>query len=157
MISNLSLRGIVVIAALMLSGELTYPAHSQTLDLQATCSAQARRTFLEYSAEDKAESAKLGMSTLSIDYQSHYNTKINRCLILTDKTSSFGGRTSTSVILWDALERRNYAIWLWQIHPTKKYWEVPPISCELTRNYKDKRNCTSREEFDAFVAEHMEE
>ena len=68
-----------------------------------------------------------------------------------------GGLTSTSVNLWDALERRNYANWLWQVHPTKKYWEVPPISCELARNYRDKKNCTTREEFDAFVAEYMEE
>jgi hypothetical protein len=136
---------------------LASSAHSQTLDLQATCAAQARRAFQEYSAEDKAESAKLGMPILSIDYQSHYNTKINRCLILTEKTSSFGGQTSTSVNLWDALERRNYANWLWQSHPTKKYWEVPPITCDLVRNYRDMKNCTSREQFDAFVAEYMEE
>jgi hypothetical protein len=46
---------------------------------------------------------------------------------------------------------------MWQTHPTKKYWEVPPIACELVRNYRDKKNCTSREEFDTFVAEYMEE
>ena len=136
---------------------LASSADSQSLDLQATCSSQARRAFQEYSAEDKIESAKFGMYTMSIDYQSHYNTKINRCLILTEKTSSAGGQTSTSVILWDALERRNYAIWLWQTHPTKKYWEVPPLACELVRNNRDQKNCTSREEFDAFVAEYMEE
>jgi hypothetical protein len=134
------------------------PAHSQTLDLQMACSVQAKKAFQEYSAEDRVESAKVGISTLSIDYQSHYNTKINRCLILTDKTSlTGGGQTSTSVILWDALERRTYANWLWQSHRTKKYWEVPPISCELTRSFEDRKNCTSREEFDAFVADYMEQ
>jgi hypothetical protein len=132
-------------------------AHSQTLDLQATCSAQARRAFQEYSAEHKIASAKFGESIMGIDYQNHYNTKINRCLILTEKTSSIGDRISTSINLWDALEQRSYASWLWQTHPTKKYWEVPPIGCELMRNYRDKKNCTSREEFDAFVAEYMEE
>ena len=138
---------------------LTSAAHSQTLELQATCAAQARRAFQEYSAEDKAESAKFGklMSTMSIDYRSHYNTKINRCLIVTEKMSSVGAQTSTSVNLWDALERRNYASWLWQSHPTKKYWEVPPLACELSPNYQGKRNCATREEFDAFVAEYMEE
>ena len=149
------LRNILVAAVIGFASS----AHSQTLDLQATCSAQAKRAFQEYSAEDKTESARLGMSTLSIDYQNHYNTKINRCLILTEKTSSAGGRTSTSVNLWDAPERRNYANWLWQSHATKKYWEVAPIARELARNYRDKKNCASREEeeFDAFVAEYMEE
>ena len=76
------------------------PAHSQTLDLQVACSVQAKKAFQEYSAEDRLESAKVGMSTLSIDYRSHYNTKINRCLILTDKTSlTGGGQTSTSVFV----------------------------------------------------------
>jgi hypothetical protein len=116
-----------------------------------------QKSIQEYSAEDKIESAKFGMPTMSIDYQSHYNTKINRCLILTEKTSSMGSETSTSINLWDALERRSYANWLWKTHPTKKYWEVPPVACELARNYRDKKNCTSREEFDAFVAEYMEE
>jgi hypothetical protein len=46
---------------------------------------------------------------------------------------------------------------LWQSHPTKKYWDQPPIACELVPNYKDKKNCSTREEFDAFVASYMEE
>jgi hypothetical protein len=153
-------KGIKAIQSLALATVVGFasPAHSQTLDLQVACSVQAKKTFQEYSAEDRLESAKVGMSTLSIDYRSHYNTKINRCLILTDKTSlTGGGQTSTSVILWDVLERRTYAIWLWQSHPAKKYREVPPISCELTRSFNDKKNCTSREEFDAFVADYMEQ
>jgi hypothetical protein len=143
--------------ALVIAIGFASAAQSQTLELQATCAAQAKRSFQEYSAEDKADSAKFGMSTLNIDYRSHYNTKINRCLIVTEKMSSVGGQTSTTVELWDALERRQYAIWLWQTHPTKKYWEVPPVACELTPNYQGKRNCTTREEFDAFVAQYMEE
>jgi hypothetical protein len=59
--------------------------------------------------------------------------------------------------LWDAFERRQYATWLWSAHETKKYWEQPPISCELSANYRDKKNCKTKEEFDAFVAEFMEE
>jgi hypothetical protein len=132
-------------------------AHAQTLDLQAMCAAQAKKTFQEYAAEDKVESAKFGMQTLSIDYQSHYNTKIKKCLILTEKTYPSGKQTGTAVNLWDAFERRSYATWLWVSHESKKYWEQPPISCELVRNYQDKKYCKTREEFDAFVAEYMEE
>jgi hypothetical protein len=109
---------------------LASSAHSQTLDQQATCAAQAERAFQEYSAEDKAESAKLGMPSEGYDYQSHYNKKINRCLILTQKSYTSGGQPGTFINLSDALERRNYASWLWKAHPTKKYWEQPPISCE---------------------------
>jgi hypothetical protein len=101
------IRNVLVLAAAIGSASA---ARSQSLDLQATCAAQAKRAFQEYSAEDKTESAKFGMSpAMSIDYQSHYNTKINRCLILTEKSSTMGGQPSTSVDLWDALERRNYA------------------------------------------------
>ena len=132
-------------------------AHSQALDLQAMCAAQAKKAFQEYAAEDKAENAKLGMSTLSVDYQSHYNTKIKKCLIFTEKTYPSGKQTGMAANLWDAFERRNYANWLWVSHETKKYWEQPPISCELTRSYNDKKFCKTREEFDAFVAEYMEE
>ena len=97
------------------------------------------------------------MTTQYIDYQSHYNTKIKKCLILTEKHYTFGGQPTTAINLWDAFERREYATWLWEAHETKKYWEQPPMACELIANYRSKKNCTTREEFDAFVAEFMEE
>jgi hypothetical protein len=49
-----------------------------------------------------------------------------------------------------------YGVYLWKTHETKKYWEVPPVSCELTPSLSVKKFCSSREEFDAFVAEYME-
>jgi hypothetical protein len=39
----------------------------------------------------------------------------------------------------------------------KKYWDVPPSECELIPTLREKRTCATREEFDAFVAEYMEE
>jgi hypothetical protein len=57
----------------------------------------------------------------------------------------------------DAYERRIYANYQWISRPNKKYWEVPPSTCELIPSLKDKRHCNSREEFDAFVADYMEE
>lgn len=139
---NQSLGGIVVIGTLILSGSFGFPAHSQSLDRQATCAAQAKRAFQEY-------------STLGMIGRSHYNAKINRCLILTDNTYYDGKYLSNHVNLWDALELRNYASWLSQTETPEYLVEV--VTCELTRNFKDKKNCTNREEFDAFIAEYMEE
>jgi hypothetical protein len=139
---NQSLGGIVVIGTLILSGSFGFPAHSQSLDHQATCAAQAKRAFQEY-------------PTLGMVGRSHYNAKINRSLILTDNTYADGKYLSNHVNLWDALELRNYASWLSQTETPEYLVEV--VTCELTRNFKDKKNCTTREEFDAFIAEYMEE
>jgi hypothetical protein len=34
---------------------------------------------------------------------------------------------------------------------------VPPTVCELVPSLRNKKYCTTREEFDTFVAEYMEE
>jgi hypothetical protein len=146
---NQSLCGIVVIGTLILSGSFGFPAYSQSLDQQATCAAQAKRAVQEYST-NKELMAKLGMIS-----RSHYNGKINRRLFLTDNTYADGKYLSNHDNLWDALELRNYASWLSQTETPEYLVEV--VTCELTRNFKDKKNCTNREEFDAFIAEYMEE
>jgi hypothetical protein len=76
--------------------------------------------------------------------------------MLIETTSSLAGKTSTSAYLMDANERRQYAFYLWMTKKDKKYWEVPPLSCELTPSLKEKKSCASREEFDEFVANYME-
>jgi hypothetical protein len=130
-------------------------AHSQSLDFQAMCATQSRKVFQEYENEFKAGAGK--MYTVSSDYQSHYNTKLNKCLLLIEATRMLGDQTSTSVYLSDAYERRIYANYLWISKKDKKYWEVPPTECELVPSLRNKQNCTTREEFDAFVAEYLEE
>src|SRR5262249_18835308 len=131
-------------------------AHGQTLDQQERCAQQARRAFQEIQAEARIADKKFGSHELSSDYQSHYNTKIGKCLMLVDTTSSLAGETSMAAYLIDAYERRQYAYYLWMTKKDKKYWEVPPLSCELTPRLNEKRFCTSREEFDEFVANYME-
>jgi hypothetical protein len=130
---------------------------AQSLQEQALCSAQAKTTFQEDAAKDQAESNKLGMHIISFDYQSHYNTKIKRCLILTTQMYDWGGEISTSKNLYDAFERRDYAGYLWTSKKDKKYWEVPPVSCELTLSYGQTKSCKSEAEFNGFVAEYMEQ
>ena len=135
----------------------TVSAYAQPLDLQATCAAQARKAFNEWEREWKNDpEVKAGKTwkTFSTDYQSHYNTKLKKCLML---ITMMGNQSQTSVYLSDAYERRIYASYLWFAHETKKDWEVPPITCELVPPLRQKKHCTSREEFDAFVADYMEE
>ena len=147
------MRALVVLGVL---SSCTF-ATAQTLDLQAMCATQARKTFQELEYEFKSDSAGKMFATVSNDYQNHYNTKIKKCLMLTEATRMLGNQSSTSVTLLDAFERRTYASYLWIARENKKYWEVPPMACELSASNRLKKNCTSREEFDAFVAEYMEE
>ena len=121
----------------------TVSAYAQPLDLQATCAAQARKAFNEFEREWKNDPAGKAFKTLSTDYQSHYNTKLEKCLML---ITMMGNQSQTSVYLSDAYERRIYAKYL-----------VPPITCELIPSLPEKKHCNSREEFDAFVAGYMEE
>ena|SRR5215469_16149479 len=53
---------------------------AQSLQNQAICAAEARKTFQQDNAEwDRQDKQmNLGMETISVDYESHYNTKA-RC------------------------------------------------------------------------------
>lgn len=144
---NQGLGELVVVGTLILCGSFAFPAQSQSLE--ATCAAQAKRAFQGYST-DKELAAKLGMTG-----RSHYNTNINRCFILTDNTYFDGRYLRNHINLWDATKLQNYASWFSQTETPEYLVEI--VTCELTRNLKDKITCTTREEFDAFIAEYMEE
>jgi hypothetical protein len=142
-------------AALLIIGFTGYAnlAYPQTLDLQATCATQAKKVFQEWETEAKG----FGSKRVSADYQSHYNTKIKKCLVLINTLDQVGGEFLTGINLLDAFERRYYASYGWSSKPGKKYWEVPPLICELIPSSRQKKICTTQEEFEAFVAEYMEE
>ena len=63
----------------------------------------------------------------------------------------------TSVVLMDAYERRVYAQYMWSTKTGKKYWEIPPMQCDVTPTAKQTTTCSSRDEFDGFVAKYMED
>jgi hypothetical protein len=65
----------LLIIGIMGCANLAYP---QTLDLQAMCATQAKKVFQEGETEAKG----FGSKRVSADYQSHYNTKIKKCLVL---------------------------------------------------------------------------
>ncbi len=132
----------------------TIPARSQTPDDQERCAAQARKAFQEWENESKKVPL---IETLSSDYESHYNTKIRKCLIVISGMSTLAsgkGSVITSVSLMDAYEHYLYAYYIGISSPTKK--EVPPLDCELIRTFLEQKLCANRDEFDAFVAGYME-
>jgi hypothetical protein len=148
------MRAILAIIGAILFSTAGY---SQTLDLQAMCAAQARKAFQEWEREGREADKRFKKETISNDHQSHYNTKLKKCLVLIESNNQSGPQFSNHAFLMDAFERRLYAAYHWISKQDKKYWEVPPFTCELVPSLRNKKNCTTREEFDAFVAEYMEE
>ncbi len=68
-------------------------AHSQPLDLQEKCASQARKTFEELEIEKDKTQAEinelLGGKPAGSTYQSHYNTKLKRCLVLIERSNNY--------------------------------------------------------------------
>ncbi len=148
--------GFAALAVVLLAS--TIPARLQTPDDQERCAAQARKAFQEWENVSKNVSKKVPLvETLSSDYESHYNTKIRKCLIVISGMSTLAsgkGSVTTSVTLMDAYERYIYANYIGISSPTKK--EVPPLDCELIPTSPEKKICANRHQFDAFVAGYME-
>ena len=130
----------------------------ENLDLQERCGTQAEKVFKQWKSEDEQEAKRLNLpalNTVSSDYQSHYNATLSRCFMTMLATM---GNGSTNKWLVDAYENRLYAFYLWMPDPkrVKKYWEMRPISCELTPSVREKRLCSSEDEYDTFVAAYMD-
>jgi hypothetical protein len=140
-------------------------ARSQSLDLQASCASEARKAFEDIKADFKIDEPDLAKTRVDWgDYQSHYNAKLNRCFMFFTRSLDFTVvlEVSSQRYLIDPVERRHYAFYSdgkrydgerpeQYVRPTR-----PPI-CELTPTLRQKMVCHSRQEFDAFVAEYMEQ
>ena len=122
-------------------------ATAQSLEQQAICAKQAKIALQEYEDEiQKKASSNLDQHS---DYQSHYNTNLNKCLIKIETTFFDGGHITKSAMLMDAFEQRVYASYIWASQNVN--------SCDLVPTSQTQTHCSSREEFDAFVAKYMEE
>lgn len=91
----------------------------------------------------------------TVDYASHFNTKIGKCLVLID-TIDHGSNFHHWILLFDANERRQYAGWMTvsQDYPTQ--WQKP-MGCQLMLPNGETISCTSSEQFDGFVNRCMSE
>lgn len=141
-------------ALLFFTTGFVQPATAQSLSEQERCAAQADKAFQEWKLDDQKQG--FGYQLVSGDYQSHYNTKLQKCLMLIEATHVLGKESSTTAMLVDAYQRRLYAYYLWISRESKKYWEVPPTSCELIPSLHEKKICASREQFDDFVSDYLE-
>jgi hypothetical protein len=135
-------------------------ARSESLGIQERCASEARKAFQELEDENKS---KYNQSTLvqggASDYQSHYNKKLDRCLILINRRLVLPLATDLSdqqrqSVLVDANERRYYANYV----ETQLVAETKPKieTCELMPGMRRKTVCTTRAEFDAFAATYLE-
>jgi hypothetical protein len=163
------LRKWIFALATVMVGGMTF-AHSQPLDLQEKCASQARKSFQELLDEIKADNSKLlqllGGELSSSTYQSHYNGKLNRCLMLMTVGYNYSADhyNAEDVFLVDANERRIFATYgerksyeaALAEHAGKKV-SGDVVVCELAPSLRQKTACKTRVEFDAFVAGYMEE
>lgn len=119
-----------------------------SLELQARCAKQARAEFTAEGFEKKEFA----------DFTNHYNVALNKCFVLVENTDA----KTTPGTIWadktlpDAFEGKIYGEYMWRSDKSQKYWEVPPVKCEVTTLSGEEKNCTSSDEFDALVKQYME-
>jgi len=129
----------------------TLDQQTATLDPQERCAMQAKRAF-----EVHANAHPLD------EYKSH--SKTGKCLMLfernyVDAVAPGGGDFHDLASLIDANDRRQYAAYEKISHlnsPPPRGTEPLP-RCELTPSLGEEKKCTTRGEFDAFVAGYLKE
>jgi len=142
---------IACILGLSLTAGEVAAVQAQSLQEQAICAQQAKTAFQDYNNVGSVPGFKL----LTSNYQSHYNTKLNKCLVLITEMSEMDGQLITSEDLLDAFEHREFADYIWQTKEGKNVSSAPPY-CTLTPKMQQEKAC-SKEEFDAFVSKYMEQ
>ncbi len=131
-----------------LSARLEVKPKMASLELQEKCARQARE---QYRLDGWEKEKMAGFST-------HYNQDLNRCLMLIENTDAktSSGTIWTNKTLVDAFEGKVFGTYMWHSDKVKKYWEVPPVQCEVTLPSGEKKICNSSDEFDALVKTYME-
>jgi len=136
-------------------------ACAYTIDVQERCASQARAAFQELENENKE---KYNPSTLvrniASNYQNHYNSELDRCLLLIKRVFILPLATNLSdqqrqMILVDANERRPYATFVETQLATETRARID--KCELEPHIHQKAACLTRNDFDAFVATYLEQ
>jgi hypothetical protein len=118
------------------------------VELQEKCANQAREEFKLY-RWDKQDSA---------EFTSHYNMKLGRCFmeIRNSDSKSSPGQVIVSRTVSDAFEGKVFGTYDWATQKDKKYWEVPPLACNVMLPTGVETLCHSSEEFDQLVSQLMD-
>jgi hypothetical protein len=123
--------------------------------VQERCPTQAQKVFKDW--KDAVQPPKgvniPGSGTVSEEYQSHYNSTLNRCVSI----QFLSGNGANSKSLVDAYENRVFAYYLWVPVKNKHESDVPPVDCDLIPVLQEKRACNSEAEYNEFVAAYVEQ
>jgi hypothetical protein len=125
---------------------ITSNASARSLKEQEICAKQAEIAYQTYNNAGSVPGSKVESSW----HQSHYNKKLNKCLILVDQMYQHNGETSTTTQLFDVFDRRVLANFILNL-------DSHFIDCKLTPTLDQRENCSSKNAFDAFVEKYMEE
>jgi hypothetical protein len=122
-------------------------AQQASLNLQEKCAKRAQAAFDKMYFQDR---------TLAT-FTNHYNVKMNRCFIETEQDWVSEGAD----IWWsykfvtDAYEGKDFGSYAWHSDKVKKYWEVPPVQCQVTLPSGEEKLCKSSDEFDDLIKVYM--
>src|SRR5258708_20839246 len=96
-----------------------------SLDVQERCAKQA---FEEFKRQGYAKHQYA-------DFSNHYNSKLNKCFMQIQDVDSgtVKGTIITSKQLTDAFEGKIYGNYVCGTLKGKRYWEVPPVVCLVTK------------------------
>jgi hypothetical protein len=157
MTSKLKLLVLVIggAAAMFVAASHTVVAASApTLEQQEHCAKLAK------DRHDDLASPYKSVYRLIDNYSSHVNTKIGKCLVLTNSVeyNTESHVYSQQISLYDPIERREYAYWLQQGYEYPKQYKTKDTWCKLwPPSGETIDDCTSREQFDAYVNSYMNE
>jgi hypothetical protein len=127
-----------------LTAKLNSAPKTASLDLQEKCATQAREFLSQFRNDDVVE-------TLN-----HFNVGLNKCFVETRTESFEYGNHNESKILTDAVEGKNYGVYIFVGAPKRPDWQVPPSECTVTLPSGQETDCHSSDEFDALVKQYME-
>jgi hypothetical protein len=121
------------------SAQQTLEQNKQNFDLENKCSHEAQTVYLQ-----------LGYKNGGLDYfQSHYNSKLNKCLMVISSTDP--KTLSVSKNLFDAYEQKSFGTYFWMADKFKKNLEVAPKVCTLYPDQPNHSSCKSESEFTDFA------
>jgi len=115
-------------------------------EYQERCAEAARKSYSDMGFKNKEWAA----------FENHYNEKLNRCFIEITDVETNGGRIVTSKSIFDAVEGKQYGEYIWQSDKVKKYWEVPPILCDVISPSGEKTLCKSDDEYKELLKPYMD-
>ncbi|MGK5077377.1 hypothetical protein [Janthinobacterium sp. HLX7-2] len=116
-----------------------------SLSLQGKCAEQARKMFVSLGYREGGMAA----------YENHYQTKLNKCMVLLENQTVSQKTVYTFKYVMDAFENKNFGEYIWHTDEVKKYWEVPPMKCNVVALSGEKQICQSEDEFRKLAAAYM--